>query len=419
MKPQPYRLAFPANPSLKPDVNANLARQFSNADQMFEILFRDFGTKVGSVDEVFIGPSDPSLVAGGKSFELWYDTTADVLRARVDGVWVDVVGSGTVGPPGPAGPIGPAGATGATGAQGIQGMQGATGDSGEPGEDGLPGLPGSAGPTGPVGATGPVGPPGMDGDDAGGGGDPFISTILSPSRQGPTIFMSSSVTGVQNAFTPGLTSANTVILWTGTADCTIAGMVGGVKGDVVTFRNSTAPQSILFFAFNAAAAAAGTRFLPLVTSGLTPIAQGGVISFFFDGTFWILLSHEQGPWITLPYNAANFTGSGAMTWTVPAISVTDQSYKLAGNTITYSLNVSGTTIGGTPDIELRSTLPYLCAATMSIPCQSLNPGSPIVLSSGGPVSGTNYVRFFATILGATWVAGSTCIARIVAIFPVQ
>lgn len=40
---QPYRLAWPAQPKLPDTVNAVLARQFSNADQMFDILFRDFG----------------------------------------------------------------------------------------------------------------------------------------------------------------------------------------------------------------------------------------------------------------------------------------------------------------------------------------------------------------------------------------
>jgi hypothetical protein len=42
-RPQPYRLAFAPNAALPSDVNTVLARQFQNADQMFDILFRDFG----------------------------------------------------------------------------------------------------------------------------------------------------------------------------------------------------------------------------------------------------------------------------------------------------------------------------------------------------------------------------------------
>lgn len=47
-RPQPYRLAWPAQAKLPDTANTALARQFSNADQMFEILFRDFGNQDGT-----------------------------------------------------------------------------------------------------------------------------------------------------------------------------------------------------------------------------------------------------------------------------------------------------------------------------------------------------------------------------------
>jgi hypothetical protein len=386
--------------------------------------------------------------------------------------------SGPTGATGALGPPGDTGATGPPGPQGVQGVPGPTGPQGPPGADGTTGPAGPAGPTGPTGATGATGPAGSTGPQGPAGPaptgtgyahvtssvlDPAVASIpqadvtglvtvlaakaplASPALTGTptaptaavgtnttqvattafvqgnaiTPIILSTVTGVQNAFTPGLTAANTIIQWAGAADCVIAGFVGGVRGSIVTFKNNSNPPFILFFAYNAAAAAAGTKLLPLVTSGPTPIAVGGTATFFCDGTFWNLISHEQGPWITVPYSAANYTASGAMTWTVPALSVTDHSYRISGNTITFSLNVSSTTIGGTPDLELRAALPFLCGITNSGPCQSLSPGTPITFSSGGPVLGTNYVRFFATILGATWAAGSTCIARIVSTFPVQ
>lgn len=70
-RPQPYRLSWPVQLKLPEGINDALARQFTNADQMFEILFRDFGNT-----------------------------------------------SGTPGPPGPAGAAGPAGATGPAGPAG-------------------------------------------------------------------------------------------------------------------------------------------------------------------------------------------------------------------------------------------------------------------------------------------------------------
>lgn len=55
-----------------------------------------------------------------------------VLRARVNGQWIDIVGGVGVGP---AGPQGPAGATGADGADGAPGPPGADGATGPPGPD--------------------------------------------------------------------------------------------------------------------------------------------------------------------------------------------------------------------------------------------------------------------------------------------
>ena len=155
-----------------------------------------------------------------------------------------------------------------------------------------------------------------------------------------------------------------------------------------------------------------------MTSGPTPIAVGGYITYVYDGPFWMMVAHEQGPWILLPFNAADWTASGAMVWTVLAGNVTDQSYRLSGNTIIYSVNVSSTTVGGTADIELRIALPYTCQNTTSTPMQVLSPGTPTTLSAGGPVAGQRYVRAFANLFGNNWGLGNTAIVRSVWTFPV-
>jgi hypothetical protein len=62
-RPQPYRLAFAPSPSLKEDVNTNLARQFQNADQMFDILFRDFGNRSATVAAVPLKLTSSPLLA--------------------------------------------------------------------------------------------------------------------------------------------------------------------------------------------------------------------------------------------------------------------------------------------------------------------------------------------------------------------
>jgi len=94
-----------------------------------------------------------------------------VLRANVNGQWVDMaVGApGPTGPPGPQGPQGAASTTpGPPGPTGPQGPQGPSGPAstvpGPAGPTGPTGPQGLVGPQGPAGATGPTGPQGLKGD---------------------------------------------------------------------------------------------------------------------------------------------------------------------------------------------------------------------------------------------------------------
>jgi hypothetical protein len=69
-RPQPYRLTFAPNKALPADVNAVLARQFQNADQMFEILFRDFGSGVATKTYV-----DAAIASRAFVFNYTYNDT--------------------------------------------------------------------------------------------------------------------------------------------------------------------------------------------------------------------------------------------------------------------------------------------------------------------------------------------------------
>lgn len=60
-RPQPYRLAFAPSTSLDADVNDKLARQFSNADQMFDILFKDFGNRAAPAGGPFAPLASPAF----------------------------------------------------------------------------------------------------------------------------------------------------------------------------------------------------------------------------------------------------------------------------------------------------------------------------------------------------------------------
>lgn len=72
-----------------------------------------------------------------------------------------------------------------------------------------------------------------------------------------------------------------------------------------------------------------------------------------------LAMHEAHAWSTPPYNADDYKGGVAMTWSVPqaAVNIWQFRYTLTGTTITLIFQLEGTVIGGTPSNELLIRLP--------------------------------------------------------------
>mgnify|MGYP001611599164 CR=1 FL=1 len=65
----------------------------------------------------------------------------------------------------------------------------------------------------------------------------------------------------------------------------------------------------------------------------------------------------MGEWIAIPFLAANFSGNGSMTWTVELADQVTAAYTLVGTTMTLSLAVITSTVGGTPNTALFYALP--------------------------------------------------------------
>lgn len=83
-----------------------------------------------------------------------------------------------------------------------------------------------------------------------------------------------------------------------------------------------------------------------------------------------LLSAPSGAWITPPYNAADFTGSGAgMTWTVQAGDVVTYAYTIIGKTMMLSIYLNTTSVGGTLNDGLGIRIPggYTSAKKVRVP----------------------------------------------------
>ena len=85
-RPKPYVIAWPVQQNLPEPINSALARQFSNADQMFEILFRDFGGTKREVPALTQGAIPFGDAAGTVTQDpaLNYNATTKRLTARLD-----------------------------------------------------------------------------------------------------------------------------------------------------------------------------------------------------------------------------------------------------------------------------------------------------------------------------------------------
>ena len=129
----------------------------------------------------------------------------------------------------------------------------------------------------------------------------------------------------------------------------------------------------------------------------------------------------MGHWISVAFNAANFSGNGAMTWTLQAGDQLAYSYTLVGKTMFISGYFNQTTVGGTVNTDLRVAIPggfvanglVIGLARVNPAAGAFSPGTVYVLSGGTLIN-------FQTINGTNWVAGADITALQFSLaFPIQ
>lgn len=118
----------------------------------------------------------------------------------------------------------------------------------------------------------------------------------------------------------------------------------------------------------------------------------------------------MGEWINLPFDATNYTGNGAMTWTVTAAGVTTLKYMWLGKTLFIAFRVTGS-VGGTPNTLLMLNIPQLPPTTetvMSNPCVIADNGANDIgaVAALSQSSQTNLVLSFTTRTVSNWSASA-------------
>ena len=239
--------------------------------------------------------------------------------------------------------------------------------------------------------------------------DQIAQVLLSvPTTGGLSTYIGATLTGAINNWVPGL-AGNTVIEWTGTGAVTYSGLAGGVAGQVVTFKNNG--TAVALFLNQSGLSTAGNKFLNIVTLAGTPVAPGGSISYFYDGTQWVVTAHEQGQWITPTFSAGNYVASSAGTWTVGA--VTTGAYYLKGTTLSVKFDITLTTVaqsGAQPTALLIAAAAYggfTSTAIWSQPClYNDNAGGILAGLVQSPSAGSPFIAI-EKLTAAQWSASTT------------
>ena len=261
----------------------------------------------------------------------------------------------------------------------------------------------------------------IDTNDTGGGIDGTIRNAAwltaiynSIEEMAYTVIIPTS-TGTQNNWTPGVVG-NTVIKCNNASLLTITGIVGTVvTGHRLIIMSIGAGQVDLVY--SSGSSSVGNKLINFATTGLTSLAAGaGVAEYVYDGSRWVMVSHEQGAPITPTFAAGDYT-SPTGTWAVTAGEAAILTYYLRGRQLTVTYEVSLTTVTGTP-AHLRRKIPggaTGAAGNSFQPTRVSDNGGGVVW--GMAIASTADIQFFSTVGGGGWAA-STLLTTVQGVYTV-
>ncbi len=160
-----------------------------------------------------------------------------------------------------------------------------------------------------------------------------------PAYQTPHQYLNWTDTGTVNNKAWG-TSADLVIEFFGASNATLTGMVPSFTAQTVGIRNTG--TTLLTLLDNSGSSSAGNRLFlkPLTTIRIAP---NGWVSFFYDGSVWVMSDWAQGNWISAGYSGGDFTAS-AGTWTVEAGDYDYSKYMVVGSQLFYNARLITTSL---------------------------------------------------------------------------
>lgn len=216
----------------------------------------------------------------------------------------------------------------------------------------------------------------------------------------PWVVVTTTATGTQNDFAPGL-SGNTIVRCNNATLLTITGFAGGVDGQRVRLVSVGAGQ--VDVPHQNAGSAVANRAINSATTAATSLAAGvGSGEWVYDGTTarWRLVAHEQGDWIEY----------GTVTTRVGWSSTSIQSvrYFLRGRHLSVAFRIAGTS----NSVASTFTTPYTSSNdgfTMFSASLAVTTDNGVSKTPPGVVyanANTTTIAAFSDSLGTAWTAAN-------------
>ncbi len=149
-----------------------------------------------------------------------------------------------------------------------------------------------------------------------------------------------------------------------------------------------------------------------VTGALGPVGPQGPMGIAIDGEDGVegLLPEGNiqlpplGTWVSIPFNAGDYTGGGAQTWTVAAGDVVAAKYMVIGKTMWIGLELITTTVGGVPHNDLLFLIPGGFIAASSLRALTrVSDNSGAVFGPGVALVTAGATQITFRLFDASWV----------------
>jgi len=101
---------------------------------------------------------------------------------------------------------------------------------------------------------------------------------------------------------------------------------------------------------------------PTLTDSTSP-TTGDIVNAAFFTDLYDRIDALIGDWVAVTFAAGNFTGNGSQTWTLTSPDQVSLSYRIHNKSMLVIWALNTTTVGGTPNTQLRIAIPASKVAT--------------------------------------------------------